>query len=181
VSTLLLGEVDTTLNWNWPVRLPLKFPPKAKDPLPVSPTKQELDEIVRLVTLSVPSLFSVIDVVRVNACDPSELFVSTAVQLPLMLPEFELLEPHPTSTRPAASNNATASFFIKSVFLFSDLLEVGSTTDADLILDGCPQTSPGKHDAVFCIEHFARPLSIGEPTVNLDPADGAKRSFRSGL
>ena len=119
VSTLLLGEVDTTLNWNWPVRLPLKFPPKAKDPLSVSPdTKQELEEIVRLVTLSVPSLFSVIEVVKVNACDPSELFVSTAVQLPLMLLEFELLEPHPMSTRAAASNNATASFFIKSVFLF---------------------------------------------------------------
>jgi hypothetical protein len=92
---------------------------QSERPLSVSPdTKQELDEIVRLVMLSVPSLFSVIEVERVNACDPSELFVSTAVQVPLMLLEFELLEPHPTSTRPAASNNATASFFIKSVFLF---------------------------------------------------------------
>jgi hypothetical protein len=72
------------------------FPPKAKDPLSVSPdTKQELNEIVRLVTLSVPPLFSAIEVVKVNACDPSELFVSTAVQLPLMLLECELLELHP--------------------------------------------------------------------------------------
>jgi hypothetical protein len=53
------------------------------------------NEIVRLVTLSVPPLFSAIEVVKVNACDPSELFVSTAVQLPLMLLECELLELHP--------------------------------------------------------------------------------------
>ena len=87
---MLLGDADSTLSWNWPVTLPLKFPPKAKDPLSVSPdTKQELEEIVRLVTLSVPSLFSVIEVVKVNACDPSELFVSAAVQLPVMLLEFE--------------------------------------------------------------------------------------------
>jgi hypothetical protein len=91
----------------------------AQSERPVSPdTKQEFEEIVRLATLSAPSLFSVIEVVKVNACDPSELFASTAVQLPLMLLEFELLEPHPTSTRPAASDNATARFFIKSVFLF---------------------------------------------------------------
>src|ERR1700694_969567 len=114
-----MADAGSALSWNWPVRLPLKFPPKAKDPLSVSPdTKQELDEIVRLVTLRVPLLFSVTEVVKVNACDPSELFVSSAAQVPFMLLEFELLEPHPTSTRPAASNNATASFFIKSVFLF---------------------------------------------------------------
>ena len=65
VSTLLLGDADSTLNWKWPVTLPLKVPPEAKDPLSVSPdTKQELEEIVRLATLSVPSLFSVIEVVK---------------------------------------------------------------------------------------------------------------------
>src|SRR5216684_744974 len=34
-----------------------------------------------------------------------------------------------------------------------------------------------KPDAVFCIEHCGRPLSIGEPTVNLDPADGGEAGF----
>lgn len=107
VNTLPLGVPDFTINPNLPVTLPLKFPPRAKVPVSVSPeTKHEFDEKLNLVMVSVPSLFVISEVVKLKFCDP----VRVAVQFPFML--AGLLDPQPTSAKPAISNSATANFFI---------------------------------------------------------------------
>jgi len=107
-SVLPLGDPDTTLNVKDPVTLPLKSPVKANDPLSVSPDTKHGEFVakLKLLTLSVPSLFTTIDVPKLKVVS-----VSTAVQCPLMFPWLELL-PHPTSIITAVTNNAIASFFI---------------------------------------------------------------------
>jgi hypothetical protein len=106
---LPLGVPDSTIIPNLPVTLPLKFPLRAKVPVSVSPEAKHDEFVVKLnlLTLSVPSLFSMTEVVKLKFCDP----VSVAVQFPLMLPGFEL-EPQPESVNPTTSNIATANIFI---------------------------------------------------------------------
>src|SRR5207302_10531724 len=87
----LAVPVDVTIIQNLPVTLPLKFPLRANVPVSVSPEAKhdEFDEKVNLLTLTVPSLFSMIEVVKLKFCEP----VRVAVQFPLML--AGLFEPQP--------------------------------------------------------------------------------------
>jgi hypothetical protein len=92
----------------------LKFPLSANDPLSVSlETKHdEFVEKLKLLTLSVPSLFTTSDVPKLNTV-VLPVSVSVAFQLPFILAGlFELYEPHPTSVKPTASNTAMPSFFM---------------------------------------------------------------------
>jgi hypothetical protein len=107
---LPLGDPDTTLKPNWPVTLPLKFPVKPNDPLSVSPdTKHGCPFVEKLnwLTPKVPSLFTTSDVPKLKLVSER-----AAVQVPLMFPCVELLEPHPTRVKTTVTNNATANFFI---------------------------------------------------------------------
>jgi hypothetical protein len=66
VNRLPLGVPDFTTIPNVPVTLPLKFPLRAKVPLSVSPDPKHdsFVEKLNLLMLSVPSLFSTIEVVK---------------------------------------------------------------------------------------------------------------------
>jgi len=92
----------------------LKFPLSTNDPLSVSPETKH-DEFVekeKLVTLSVPSLFTNSDVPKLNTV-ALLVSVSVAFQFPLILAGlFELFEPHPISVKLNASNNVMPSLFM---------------------------------------------------------------------
>jgi hypothetical protein len=97
----------------------LKFPLRTNDPLSVSPeTKHdEFVEKLKLLTVSVPLLlFATKDVPKLNTV-VLLVSVSVAFQFPLILPEFELLEPHPISVKHTASNTAMPSFFVGDFFM----------------------------------------------------------------
>jgi hypothetical protein len=88
----------------------LKFPLSTNDPLSVSPeTKHdEFVEKLKLLTLSVPSLFTKSDVPKPNTV-VLPVSASVAYQLPLILAGFELLEPHPIGVKATANNTAMPS------------------------------------------------------------------------
>ena len=83
LSVLSLGDPDCTVNWNFPVTLPLKFPLSINDPVSESPDTKHGDDVEKLkfVTLNDRSPLTLSDVVKLKA-----VFVSAAVQLPLMCP-----------------------------------------------------------------------------------------------
>jgi len=92
----------------------LKFPLSANEPVSVSSdTKHgEFVEKVKVLTLSVPSLFTTSAVPKLNTA-VLPVSVSVAFQLPLILAGlFELYEPHPISVKPTASNTAMPNFFM---------------------------------------------------------------------
>ena len=112
VSMLPLGDPDCTVNWNFPVTLPLTFPLRVNDPVSESPDSKHGDDVEKLkfVTLNDWSPLTLSDVVKLKA-----VFVRVAVQLPLMLPE--LLEfPQATSTTISARVGAIANRFISSLY-----------------------------------------------------------------
>ena len=115
VRVLPIGVDDCTVIPNLPPTLPLKFPPKVNDPLSVSESKHgELVVKLKFVIVTVPSLFSVIDVpnAKTGVFPP---LIRLAFQFPLMVLELELLlEPQPISTRPTATTTATANCFIRN-------------------------------------------------------------------
>lgn len=91
---------------NVPATLPLKLPLRLNEPVceVCSDAKQEpVDVKVKSVTLRVLLLPCVKVVEKLKAGDPSGL-VRAAVQVPLMLPEFDpmLLLPHPAKVNPNA-------------------------------------------------------------------------------
>jgi hypothetical protein len=79
------------------------------DPLAVSPDTKHGPFVEKLnwLMLRVPSLFTTTDVPKLKAES-----LRTAVQVPLMSPCLWSFPPHPTSVKTAATNHATASFFI---------------------------------------------------------------------
>ena len=68
VSVLPAGVPDNTVNWNWPVTLPLKFPVRANEPLSVPPDTKQGEFVVKVkwLTLSEPSLFTTSEVPKVR-------------------------------------------------------------------------------------------------------------------
>jgi hypothetical protein len=89
----------------------LKSPLNENDPVSVSPDAKHEDVVVKVKfdTVTSEPLLWVKDVVKPNAGELSAL-VSCAVQLPLMLREFEFPPPHPARTR--AKNSTNIEFFI---------------------------------------------------------------------
>ena len=108
------GDSDWTLNPNFPVTFPLKFPFRVKDPLSVSFDVKQGEFVVKLKLemVSDPSPFTTKEVPKVKTV---VLLVSSSVafHVPLTLAGFELLfAPHPTNVRPTISNTTVAKYFI---------------------------------------------------------------------
>src|SRR5690349_19131191 len=92
---------------NVPFVFPLKSPATPNDPVSVAPLAKHEELVVKLKfeTVTDPSPLAVNDVPNWNIV-VLLLPTSVAFQLPLRLPEFELLEPHPIRVKP---NNIIAA------------------------------------------------------------------------
>jgi len=108
-----LGVDEVMVNWNEPLRLPLKFPLKTNEPVSVAAEVKHPVEvvIVRFVPVIMVPL-CVKDVVNAKAGVPSVL-VKFAVQFPVSVSEaFELPPPHALKTRKINKKNMKPNCFI---------------------------------------------------------------------
>src|SRR5262249_27914255 len=114
-SVLPDGSPDCTFIPKVPFTFPLKLPLSVKEPVSVSPETKQGEFVVnlKLVTLSVPSLFSCNEVPNAKTVALPPL-TSVAFQVPLILDVFELLEPQPASASPIKSTNITPNCFMKN-------------------------------------------------------------------
>src|ERR1700722_14406209 len=108
VSELPFGFSDCRFIPKAPVTSPLKFPFTENDPVSVAPEAKQGDSEVkaRFATVTSGPLLCVRDVVKLRAGVLFRL-VNVAVQLPLMLvlPEAEVLPPHPLRTAARAKGS----------------------------------------------------------------------------
>src|SRR5579862_533065 len=109
------GDPDCTVMPKLPFTWPLKFPPRVKDPLSVSPVPKHGELVVKLklLTLTDPSPFTANDVPNARLV-LLLLPISVAFQFPLILVGLApLFAPQPTRTRPAISKTKTANCFMR--------------------------------------------------------------------
>src|SRR5579862_2182237 len=108
------GDPDCTVMPKLPFTLPLKFPPRVKEPLSVSPEPKHGELVVKLklLTLTEPSLFTANDVPKAKLV-VLPLPISVAFQFPLTLVGLALFEPQPTRTRPTNSKATMPNCFMR--------------------------------------------------------------------
>ena|SRR5581483_2678381 len=114
VSVFPDGDVDWIVIPKVPLVFPLKSPVTPNDPVSVAPLAKHGELVVKLklVTLRVPSPLAFNDVPNWNIV-LLLLPTSVALQVPLTLFAFELLEPHPIRVMPNNSSTAIPNCFIK--------------------------------------------------------------------
>lgn len=108
------GVPEATVNPNFPLIWPLKFPLRVKEPVSVCPATKhgELEVNLKFRTVTEPSLFCWSEVPKAKTV---ELLLASKVAFQVPLIEFELFEPHPAAIRPSTTTVTSAHCFIREI------------------------------------------------------------------